>query len=98
MKRFWVIHFATNTCVITIGLFFRRHLEGSKIKRWMSEAVTPFERIATMMPKEAYNKLMSVKESTDPFNTNAKLKRKVRQMFGYFKNSIPTTQWGKIVL
>jgi hypothetical protein len=74
-----------------------KYREGSKIRRWMSEAMTPLERLGGYMPEEDYLKLMQKRNSTDPFKTNAALKKKVQQMFGYFKNSIPKSQRGKIL-
>lgn len=71
--------------------------EGSKVRRWMSEAMTPCDRLAAYLPEKDYEKLKVVKNSTDPFEVNFKLKKKVRSMFGYFKNSIPKRQWGKIL-
>ena len=71
--------------------------EGSKVRRWMSEAMTPLERLGGHMPESDFQKLKLVQKSTDPFSTNAKLKNKVKEMFGYFKNSIPETQRGKIL-
>ena len=71
--------------------------EGSKVRRWMSEAMTPLERLGGHMPESDFQKLKLVQKSTDPFSTNAKLKKKVKEMFGYFKNSIPETQRGKIL-
>jgi ribosomal protein L21 len=71
--------------------------EGSKIRRWMSEAVTPLERLSPYIPEADYQKLMFQKKSTDPFTVNAALKKKIKQMFGYFKNSIPKSQRGKIL-
>jgi len=71
--------------------------EGSKVRRWMSEAKTPLERLGGNMPDKDYQRLMIEKKSTDPFKTNTALKKKVRTMFGYFKNSIPKSQRGKIL-
>jgi hypothetical protein len=71
--------------------------EGSKVRRWMSEAMTPLERLGGYLPESKYQELMLIKKSTDPFKTNAALKKKVRDMFGYFKNSIPKSQRGKIL-
>jgi hypothetical protein len=71
--------------------------EGSKIRRWMSEAMTPLERLAGYIPEADFQNLKLAKEKADPFAINASLKKKTRQMFGYFKNSIPKTQRGKIL-
>jgi hypothetical protein len=71
--------------------------EGSKIRRWMSEAMTPLERLAGYIPEVDFQRLKLAKEKADPFAVNASLKKKTRQMFGYFKNSIPKTQRGKIL-
>ena len=71
--------------------------EGSKVRRWMSEAVTPMERLRALLPEKDYEKLKLLKNATDPFKTNSALKKKVRNMFGYFKNSIPKSYRGKIL-
>lgn len=71
--------------------------EGSKVRRWMSEAITPLERLGGYMPEEQYRELMAQKKSTDPFKTNAALKKKIRNMFGYFKNTISKRHHGKIL-
>lgn len=71
--------------------------EGSKVRRWMSEAMTPLERLGGNIPEEQYQALMDLKKSTDPFKVNAALKKKIRNMFGYFKNTIPKRHHGKIL-
>jgi hypothetical protein len=71
--------------------------ECSKVRRWMSEAMTPLERLGGNIPEEDYQKLMQLKKSTDPFCINAALKKKVKNMFGYFKHSIPKSLRGKIL-
>ena len=62
----------------------------------MSEAVTPIERLRALLP-EKNQKLKLLKESNDPVKTISALKKKVRNMFGYFKNSIAKSYRGKIL-
>jgi hypothetical protein len=50
--------------------------EGSKIRRWMSEAMTPLERLAGYIPEADFQRLKLAKEKADPFAINASLKKK----------------------
>ena len=57
--------------------------------------MTPLERLAGYNPEVDFQRLKLANEKAYPFTIDASLKKKTRQMFGYFKNSIPKTQRGK---
>ena len=74
-----------------------KHREGSAIKRKMSRAITPYERLLTLLPGLKV-RLAKEKEILNPFSLRTNQKTKVRQLNGYFKQSINKSEWGKMAL
>jgi hypothetical protein len=73
-----------------------KHREGSKIIRKMDSGKTPFERLKEFLSDEQLIRLCEEKEKLNPFKLRHNQRSKVRQMFGYYKNSISKDEWGKM--
>lgn len=73
-----------------------KHREGAKVKRKMDSGKTPFERLKEFLTDEQLRKLSEEKEKLNPFKLRNNQRSKVRQMFGYYKNSISKDEWGKM--
>ena len=54
--------------------------EGSKIRRWMSEAMTPLERLAGYIPEVDFQRLELAKEKANPFHLSCH-----RQYFFFYE-------------
>jgi hypothetical protein len=67
-----------------------------RIKRKMDSGKTPFDRLKEFLSKEDLRKLCEEKEKLNPFKLRNNQRSKVRQMFGYYKNSISKNEWGKM--
>lgn len=70
----------------------------SKIKRKMSEAKTPYERLQPYLPQEQLKQLTKERSFLNPFQLRSTQRQKVRNIFAYFKGQITIKEWGKMVL
>lgn len=70
----------------------------AKVKRKMDQPQTPFDRLRDHLPATAMNKLEKEKAKINPFRTRTNQLRKVRALFGYFKNTIHKNEWGKMAI
>lgn len=70
----------------------------AKVKRKMDSPTTPYERLKQYLPALEMNKLEKQKANINPFRCRTNQKHKLKQIFGYFKNSINKSEWGKMAL
>ena len=69
---------------------------GSKIVRKMEEPRTPFERLRPHLTAAQCEKLNTEKAEINPISAMAKVRKAVRNIFGYFRN-MEKAEWGKMV-
>lgn len=73
-----------------------KHREGARVIRKMDSGKTPFERLKEFLTEDQLRVLNEEKEKLNPFKLRNNQRSKVRQMFGYYKNSISKDEWGKM--
>ena len=73
----------------------QRH--GSQIVRKMSAPQTPYQRLRPFLTEKKRHDLDSELASIDPILGMKRLRIAVRNIFGYFKNTMERAEWGKLV-
>lgn len=68
---------------------------GSKVKRTMSIAETPYVRIIRQCSVQVAEKLNKERQSLNPVKLREAQLWKTRRIFGYYKNSFNRNEWGK---
>jgi len=70
---------------------------GSRVVRKMSHAETPYQRLRPFMSEDKAAILDEQMKKINPFISMKRVRAAVRNIFGYFKNSMGRQEWGKVV-
>ena len=70
----------------------------SKIKRKLDRPQTPISRLLKHMDLGAQEELVAEKASRGPIKLRESQRWKTKRLFGYFKNTIDRSEWGKFAL
>jgi len=70
----------------------------SQVKRRMDTPKTPFDRLLPFLTIKAVVKLTDEKSNWNPIQCRTKQLRKVRSIFGHFKDKFGTNFWGKMAI
>jgi hypothetical protein len=71
---------------------------GSKIKRQMDSPKTPLERLRPALSPEVVKQMDCKLSELNPFSLRKLLVHKTRMLFGYLKEHIHRSEWGKMVI
>jgi hypothetical protein len=71
---------------------------GSKIRRKMSQAETPFSRLTRLLSSAEVKSLATEKEPLCPFRLRHNQRVKLKKLNSYYKNSISKEQWGRMAI
>ena len=71
---------------------------GSKIRRRMGEAKTPYSRLLSSLDVKKSRDLEREKAKTNPFQLRNNQRAKLRKLNAYVKDDMPQEQWGKMAL
>jgi hypothetical protein len=70
---------------------------GSRIVRRMSNPQTPFQRLRPFIEANKIESLEAEMAKSNPFQSMKSVRSAIRNIFGYFKNSMERSEWGKVV-
>ena len=70
----------------------------AKVRRKMDVPKTPFERLKQFMSKRDQAVMEAKYKRLNPINIKSRLTREVRNLFGYLKEWIDKSEWGKMEL
>ncbi len=73
-----------------------KHRIGSRIVRNMEDPRTLFERLRSFLTESQRKQLEAEKAKINPISAMAKVRKAVRNIFGYFRN-MDKAEWGKVV-
>ena len=75
----------------------RKQRQGSKVVRKMSAPETPYQRLRPFLGESRQFELDQQMREIDPIIAMKRLRKAVRNIFGYFKNTMEKAEWGKLV-
>lgn len=71
---------------------------GSKIRRKMSIAETPFTRLTRLLSEAEVKRLTNEKALHCPFRLRHNQRLKVKKLNSYYKHNVPKEQWGRMAI
>ena len=72
--------------------------QGSKVRRKMSKAETPYQRLQKLLCETSYRELTRDKERTSPFRLRHNQRLKVKRLNAYYRHTMTKQEWGRMAL